>query len=98
MDKDVIYGKDEVTAFVVDLSAAFDSVDHSLLLYHHQHCFEVPGSALNFFARLTNLSPHTQSVYLNYYYSSSAYNWHVVFGVVPCFSFIYYMYHTHKIY
>ena len=60
----------KVTALVLlDLSAAFDTVDHSLLLHRLKNWFGISGPVLNWFS--TYLSPCTQSVYLNGSYSSS---------------------------
>jgi len=54
----------KVTALVLlNLSAAFDNVDHSILLHRLENWFGISGPALNWFS--TYLSPHTQSVYLN---------------------------------
>src|ERR1043165_9610948 len=70
---DIICSMDggKVTALVLlDLSAAFDTVDHSILLHRLKNWFGISGPALNWFS--TYLSPRTQSVYLNGNYSSSA--------------------------
>src|SRR5688572_500127 len=61
----------KVTALVLpDLSASFDTVDHTILLHRLKNWFGITGPALNWFS--TYLSPRTQSVYLNGNYSSDA--------------------------
>src|ERR1043165_5911164 len=61
----------KVTAFVLlDLSAAFDTVYHSILLRGLKNWFGISGPTLDWFS--TYLSPRTQSVYLNSNYSPSA--------------------------
>lgn len=46
-----------VTAFVLlDLSAAFDTKDHSYRLHNLQHQFEVSGSALNWLLLMWHLA------------------------------------------
>src|SRR5678816_3886064 len=61
----------KVTALVLlDLSAAFDSVHHSILLHRLENWFGISGPALDWFS--TYLCPRTQSVYLNGNYSSDA--------------------------
>jgi len=70
---DIICSMDggKVTALVLlDLSAAFDTVDHSILLHRLENWFSISGLALDWFS--TYLSPRTQSVYLNGNYSSDA--------------------------
>lgn len=49
----------QVTAFILDLFSAFDSVDHSIYLHCLQHWFEVSGLALNWFATYLFMFTHS---------------------------------------
>jgi hypothetical protein len=62
----------KVTALILlDLSAAFDTVDHSILLHRLQHWFGLSDSALHWFT--TYLNPRTQSVCTNGTFSASTF-------------------------
>src|ERR1043165_4298306 len=78
----------KVTALVLfDLSAAFDSVDHSILLHCLKNWFGISGPELiwfNTYLSPCTLSPRTQSVYLNGNYSSSTGDLRSVYHMVLC--------------
>ena len=62
--------KQRVTALVLlDLSAAFDTIDHKILLHRLENWFGVSGSALRLFS--SYLSGRSQSVIINGHCSSS---------------------------
>ncbi len=52
-----------VALILLDLSAAFDTVDHTILLHRLQHWFGISGSVLNWFT--SYFKPRTQAVCTN---------------------------------
>ena len=58
-----------VVILIIDLSAAFDTVDHSVLLNILQHKFHITGSALSWFKSF--LSGRTQRVKIGHSFSSA---------------------------
>ena len=61
---------------LLDLSAAFDTVDHTILLHSLQHHYGISGTALSWFA--SYLQGRTQSVLVNNTFSDPA---NLSFGV-----------------
>ena len=61
---------------LLDLSAAFDTIDHQILLERLSHCFGLSGTAVNWFS--SYLSNRTQSVHVGAYTSAVV---HLLFGV-----------------
>ena len=55
---------------LLDLSAAFDKIDHSILLHRLQHDFGIQGTALDWFS--SYLTNHTQSISIHCYTSEPA--------------------------
>nr|CAH0104938.1 unnamed protein product [Daphnia galeata] len=68
--------KDVSALVLLDLSAAFDTIDHQILLERLSHCFGLSGTAVNWF--LSYLSNRTQSVQVRAYTSAVV---HILFGV-----------------
>ena len=44
----------EVILLLLDLSSAFDTIDHSFLLYLLEYCFAISGTVLTWFASYLN--------------------------------------------
>ena len=55
---------------LLDLSTAFDTIDHSILLHRLHHDFRIQGMALNWFS--SYLTNRTQSVSIHCYTSEPA--------------------------
>jgi hypothetical protein len=68
--------KDASALVLLDLSAAFDTIDHQILLERLSHCFGLSSTAVNWFS--SYLSNRTQSVHVGAYTSASV---HLLFGV-----------------
>ena len=68
--------KDASALVLLDLSAAFDTIDYQILLERLSHCFGLSGTAVNWFS--SYLSNRTQSVQVGAYTSDVV---HLLFGV-----------------
>ena len=78
---------------LLDLSAAFDTLDHSILLKRLEMSFGIKGSALSWFE--SYLVSRSQSVQINKTTSDSeTLNYGVPHGSVSRSHFIYIVYHT----
>jgi hypothetical protein len=60
--------KDASALVLLDLSAAFDTIDHQILLERLSHCFGLSSTAVNWFS--SYLSNRTQSVHFGAYSSA----------------------------
>jgi hypothetical protein len=68
--------QDASALVLLDLSAAFDTIDHQILLERLSHCFGLSSTAVNWFS--SYLSNRTQSVHVGAYTSAVV---HLLFGV-----------------
>ncbi len=68
--------KDASALVLLDLSTAFDTIDHQILLERLSHCFGLSGNAVNWLS--SYLSNRTQSVQVGAYTSDVV---HLLFGV-----------------
>ena len=67
VQNDILLAMDHQHVTLLDLSTAFNTVDHQVLLHHLEVTYSITGTALQWF--LSYLTDTTQQVYINQMYS-----------------------------